>query len=119
VFICPDCGEGKLRIVGSLSLPSDSRSDEISVQAIACDCGFRGGAVYEESRRGSLDSDCWEHEGYRLTEPSLLHHWVESCPDHDNTDCPCLGHAYYRDYNDAGRWRGLGGTDMFLMRHAR
>ncbi len=68
-MICPDCQANPLKITQSLELPSDIRNDEITLQIVHCDeCGFHGLAVYQESRRGALDSESWEHEGYRVSE---------------------------------------------------
>ena len=53
-FACPECLTKSLKITAKLELPPDSRSDEITVQVVACSrCGFAGVAVYEESRRGA------------------------------------------------------------------
>ena len=72
-FTCPECGFPKaLKIVLSITLPPDSRSDDIIVQTVQCDlCQFRAAAVYEESRRGGFDSESWEHRGYRIGEKDL------------------------------------------------
>ena len=54
-FLCPDCSAKSLIIAMRLELAPDSRWDEITLQTIACaSCGFRGVAVYRESRRGAL-----------------------------------------------------------------
>ena len=69
-FRCPACHQPSLEIVQSLELPADDQWDEIAVQELRCSgpaCGFRGIAVYEESRRGALDSECVVHTGYVLT----------------------------------------------------
>jgi hypothetical protein len=57
-FVGPECHANSLAITQSIELPPDGRSDEISLQIVACQaCGFAGTAVYEESRRGALDSE--------------------------------------------------------------
>ena len=58
-FVCPECHmPGALRITVSLQLPADSRSDDIALQIVECaHCQFKGIAIYEESRRGPLESD--------------------------------------------------------------
>lgn len=67
-FKCPECKHKTLRITQSLELGSDARSDERTIQAIECSgCGFKGIAIYEESRRGSFDSESWNHNGYKVS----------------------------------------------------
>ena len=66
-FLCPECSSRSLNIILSLELPPDSRSDEITLQTVECSqCGFSGIAVYEESRRGALDSESVDHYSYRV-----------------------------------------------------
>jgi len=67
-FRCPDClSPNGLEVGAAIQLPPDSRSDEFYLQLVRCrQCGFRGAAVYEESRRGALDADDWSHTGYHL-----------------------------------------------------
>jgi len=66
-FKCPDCKHRTLKITQSLELGPDHRSDERTIQTIACSgCGFKGIAVYEESRRGSFNSESWHHDGYKV-----------------------------------------------------
>lgn len=122
-FLCPDCRAATLAIVASLELPADSRSDEITVQAIACGkCGFAGAAAYEESRRGSLHSESWTHEGFRMPaeRASALRELLLACPSPRNAECTCCAH---RELGRAvnGRWAGLGAwstTDRFALRQA-
>ena len=121
-FVCPDCSRpDSLHIELSLSLPGDSRSDEICLQTVACaDCGFDGLAVYEESRRGALDSESWDHSGYRLDDERLgqLSELIASCPRPDDTSCQCPAHRALGRRDDRGRWSGLDGwgvRDQFLM----
>lgn len=62
-FECGSCRRPQLRIVASKDIGADSRSDEVAIQVVECEgCGFRGIAVYEESRRGADES--WHHTGY-------------------------------------------------------
>lgn len=120
-FLCPDCGAGTLAIVTLIELPSDCRSDEITVQAIACaSCAFAGAAVYEESRRGSLDSESWTHEGLRMpvVHASALRELLLSCPNPRKETCACRAHRELGRATD-GQWVGLeawGVTDRFPMR---
>jgi hypothetical protein len=122
-FLCPDCGTATLAIVASLELPPDSRSDEITVQAIACvKCGFAGAAAYEESRRGSLDSECWTHEGFRMPaeRASALRELLLTCPSPRNGACTCRAHRELGQAAD-GQWAGLGAwgtTERFALRQA-
>src|SRR5688500_20158651 len=93
-FICPDCSGRRLRIASSLELPPDRWWDEITLQVVECpDCGFRGAAVYEESRRGALDSEAWNHRGHRLAEVLMrtLIEDVAAVPGPRSSDCPCGG----------------------------
>lgn len=65
-FICDDCKSKALVIKKSMELGPDDQSDERSLQAIVClTCGFKGVALYEESRRGRGES--WRHYGFKVT----------------------------------------------------
>lgn len=124
-FYCPQCRTGgTLNIERVLELPADSRSDEIAVQLVACVvCGFRGAAVYEESRRGRLDSDCYEHSGLELPreEYEALRGLILACPEPRNTNCMCEAHRTLGAQNASGIWIGLerlGRVRRFPMRLA-
>ena len=109
-FLCPECTVGSLRIEGSLELPPDSRSDEITLQAVSCqDCGFSGLGVYEESRRGSLYSEVWYYTVYRVEEEyrEEVLHAIADCPLPRSPHCPCPGHDKLGQRNGRGRWIGL------------
>jgi len=110
-FQCPACrSPGSLQITSSIELPPDSRSDEIALQVVACArCGFRAAAVYEESRRGSLDSEAVDHVGHRVTGEALrsLAARIDACPEPGNPGCGCASHRQLGRTDDAGRWRGL------------
>ena len=122
-YLCPDCGAATLVIAASLELPPDSRSDEITVQAIACGkCGFAGAAAYEESRRGSLDSECWTHDGFRMPagRASALRELLFTCPSPRNSECTCRAHRDLGRTVD-GWWAGLDAwstTGRFALRQA-
>ena len=110
-FVCPACGAGELRVIASLELDADSRSDEITVQAAACgSCGLLAAAVYEESRRGSLDSEAWVHHGCLLAaeKAAELLALIRSCPRPAEPRCTCPAHATLGVTDDTGRWAGLG-----------
>jgi len=110
LFVCPNCTEKSLEITHSIDLPPDSRSDEISLQLVACaSCHFVGIAVYEESRRGSFDADLFEHIGYHVTPSAFtaLKGLLEQCPAPHNYRCDCPAHRTLGRQNAAGRWVGL------------
>jgi len=71
-FVCPECNEKFLKITHSLPLGPDYRSDERLLQIIKCEgCNFEGVAIFEESRRGGLDSESWSHTGYKISKELL------------------------------------------------
>ncbi len=111
---CPDCGEASLSIDASITLPPDSRSDDIVLQLIACrQCAFRGVAVYEESRRGRLDAESWDHVGYRVPadERARLASLIAGCPASGAWRCPCAAHQALGRQDAAGRWEPPAGLD--------
>ena len=123
-FLCPEClAPSTLEITWSLSLPPDSRSDEICLQVVSCAaCDFQGLAVYEESRRGPLDAEHWDHLGYKVGLDLVL--VVESalrgCQDPVNPDCTCDAHRNYGQKDAQGRWinpAALPEADSFAMIH--
>jgi len=110
-FLCPECsGSRSLDITSKLELPSDSRSDEITLQIVKCShCGFAGIAVYEESRRGALDSESIDHTGYHVSAKDLnmLQKTIKQCPKPTNPRCNCSAHRKLGKKNASGRWGGL------------
>lgn len=110
-FLCPECSTSKsLMITSKLELPPDNRSDEITLQVVECSgCGFAGIAVYEESRRGSFDSDSFDHAGYRVRSKDLeaLRKTIRACPSPTNGRCKCAAHRKLGRQNTSGRWTGL------------
>jgi hypothetical protein len=110
-FECPECSRaGSLRIVSSIELPPDSRSDEIALQVVECSrCDFAGIAVYEESRRGALDSESVDHRGYRIHEDDLqaLKKAIQQCSKPRNERCRCRVHRRLSKTNASGRWNAL------------
>jgi len=96
-FVCPQClTPGSLEIVLKIELPPDERSDEVAVQVVQCkrlSCGFRGLALYEESRRGAMDSV--NHIGYRAGRQQVkqIEELIAACPEPDNHSCDCASHA--------------------------
>jgi hypothetical protein len=119
-FLCAECGNPTLAITSAIELPADRRSDEIALQLVACArCGFRAVAVYEESRRGSFDSEAVDHAGYRVTAETLdsIAAQIAACPDPRKTACDCASHRRLGRADDSGRWCGLPETaGWFPMR---
>jgi len=117
--MCPEClTPGSLNITLSLELPPDSRSDEITLQVVECShCEFRGVAIYEESRRGALDSESWQHDGYRVALGDLqaLIHTMRQCPEPSKPGCPCPAHQHLGRHGATGRWAGLSDTELHGM----
>jgi Zn ribbon nucleic-acid-binding protein len=110
-FKCPQCKtQDSLEITTSIELPSDRRSDEISLQVVGCSaCKFRGLAVYEESRRGVLESESWNHIGYWVSPDAIesILMVIQSCPDRHNPQCRCLAHSSLGQKDVYGMWSGL------------
>lgn len=107
-FLCPQCQHETLGIEHTLELPPDSLSDEIMLQLIRCaTCGFAGAGVYEESRRGALDSESWHHDGYTLPTADLqrLQRLMAHCPHPHDSDCDCPTHRALTQRNAWGRWQ--------------
>ena len=115
-FACPKCSiDDSLVIVIAIELAPDSRSDEIVIQVLQCGrCGFRGLAVYEESRRGALDSEAWEHTGYQVEEDvvNTIAGLINHCPDRNNSDCSCQSHQILGQRDQNGRWIGIEKYEM-------
>jgi hypothetical protein len=109
-FVCPRClVSGSLEINLAMQLPADSRSDDITVQIVECNqCKFYGLAVYEESRRGALELEAWEHTGYWLEADSDgIITEIKSCPEPMNANCRCPSHVALGQSDARGRWQGL------------
>ena len=107
-FFCPECGSGSLEIARRMEFPSDCRSDEIALQIVECPgCQFLGVAVYEESRRGALDSESVDHRGYRAKREDieLLVRAMEQCPEPENPKCQCPSHRFLGETKPQGQWQ--------------
>lgn len=106
---CPECSsEASLAVVRRIELPPDSRSDEITLELLACGaCEFRGAAVYQESRRGALDSESWEYHGYQMEPAALarLERSIASCPASGDRRCDCQAHQDLGRQDPSGRWQ--------------
>lgn len=109
-FLCPECNHPQLNITNKIELGPDSRSDEIMLQIIKCfQCGFYGIAVYEESRRGSLNNESYSHFGFRVSPADLqaLRELIKHCPEPDNRRCECFAHHTLNVKDISGRWNAL------------
>jgi hypothetical protein len=104
-----------------IELPADARSDEITLQVVECSkCGFKGIAVYEESRRGALDQDSFSHTGYEITNQDLdeIRRLIRSCPDSNNSRCACPAHKKLGEKDSQAYWTGIKNiskSDSFRM----
>jgi len=110
VFVCPKCKQKALKISSSLELPSDSRSDEISLQILECNkCDFKSLGVYEESKRGAIDSYSFNHQGYIVNYEvlELFREKINECNQPKNSKCSCSVHKYFNRVNDSARWNFL------------
>ena len=106
-FQCPRCSQSSLKIVKSIELAPDSRSDEISLQFVRCqDCKYEGLAVYEESTRGALDSESIDHYGYSVNQNllRLIKSMINHCPQPRNARCNCPSHQKLTLHDKSGRW---------------
>jgi hypothetical protein len=107
-FHCPDCKNLKtLQIINRIELPPDARSDEISLQIVKCNsCKFEAVAIYEESHRGALDSDVFDHYGYALDQKEIkgLKTLIRQCPEPKNLRCSCDTHTTLKRNDSFGRW---------------
>jgi len=109
-FACPRCRGGSMRITSSIELPPDSRSDEITVQILKCSkCGFAGLGIYEETRRGRLDSESIHHRGYYVDDSTLasIERMISKCLKPKKSGCRCRIHRSLGCVNEFGRWNWL------------
>jgi hypothetical protein len=100
-FKCPSCLGNKLKIDLGLQLwPGDV--DEEHVQTVKCEgCGFRGIAVYRESRRGSLKSESVWHDGFEVSDKDMefMLNGIQRCPSPRDRHCQCETHLAWRKFN--------------------
>ena len=88
----------------------DSNSDEIAIQIVNCSqCNFAAIAVYEESRRGAMNSESYDHRGYRVSAADLkaVRQMIEQCPRPRDKRCTCAAHRRLGNKDPSGRWNGL------------
>ena len=108
-YRCPAClRKAALEVSWWIELPPDVRSDEITLQLVGCPaCGFRGAVVYQESRRGALDAESWEYDGYPVKVDALarLTQLIASCPDRGEPRCGCRAHRELGRQDAQGRWQ--------------
>jgi hypothetical protein len=105
-LICPKCSDTNMKITSQIQLPPDSRSDEVSVQILKCKkCNFEGLAVYEESRRGSLNDESIHHRGYKVSKTLLKEakEKITHCPTPKNSKCKCSTYIQLKKKNNLGR----------------
>jgi hypothetical protein len=96
--------------------------DEVTLQTIACDaCGFKGIAVYRESRHGALGQKLWHHHGHAISEKFLeaIQLALLKCPDPGNRCCRCETHAAFggRNWTDLAQ-NGIDAHKKFPMEKA-
>ena len=99
-FKCPECLGDKLKIGVGLELPP-GHVDEEQVQTVKCeDCGFRGIAVYRESRRGSLDRESVWHDGYEVSDKDMefVLSGIQRCPAPTDRRCNCETHLAWAKF---------------------
>lgn len=110
-FQCPRCADlQSLEIETSLQLFKGRCDNEITLQIVECQrCQFSGAAVYEEGRRGAVDTRAWKHVGYYLDEAVLaqLKTLILACPDRLDPTCPCPAHLQLGSCDGHGEWLGL------------
>ena len=114
-FLCPECSTRQLHITTKIELGPDNRSDEIMLQIVRCyRCNFWGIAIYEESRRGSLENESFLHYGYHVGRADLraLQEIIKECPEPGNRRCECFAHHTLNIKDDSGRWNAL--SDVHL-----
>ena len=109
-FVCPKCQAVSLSIGDCIDFEPDSRSDDITLQLVACSrCGFEAVALYEESRRGSLDSEASFHTGYFVSRATLtsIQDAIKVCPSPRDGSCKCEWHTLLGARDSRGAWDGL------------
>ena len=109
-FVCPKCQAAALAIGDCIDFEPDSRSDDITLQLVGCSrCGFEAVALYEESRRGSLDSEASCHTGYFVNGATLISikDGIKACPAPRDGGCLCDWHSLLGARDARGAWDGL------------
>lgn len=117
MFVCNGCQADALTIGKTLEVMPEDDSDEQSVQVVTCgSCAAEFVAVYEESRRGSLDSESWHHDAWSVPVDKVreVAAAIDACPSPRSRQCKCATHLAY---NEGGFRKHLSGT-WFRMRSA-
>jgi len=99
-----------LNIVSKIELPPDNRSDEVTLQVVKCaSCGFQAVAIYEESRRGTLGTESWNHTGFRVAKNTLaaIRKTIKQCPNPTHCRCQCPAHHLLTQLFTSGTWQGV------------
>ena len=115
MFVCNGCKAAALKITKVLELQPEDDHDEQSLQIVACDhCAATYVAVYEESRRGALDSEASHHVAWRVPAQTArdVELAIDACPTPRDDRCPCETH---RSFNHGGFRAQLSGR-TFAMR---
>jgi hypothetical protein len=105
MLLCPACSRPALRISASLELGASSASDEVAIQALRCThCHFTAAASYEESRRGSIESERWSHSAVRITAQDYekLLASLTACPNPSRSSCTCNAHRWFGQASELG-----------------
>lgn len=96
-FRCPDCSSSTLEIVRSLLTEPDQNNDEAFFQLLECKtCALRGLALYEESKRASLNEDNFHHIAYRIEEEDFAN--LLKCSDRKFLDEGILRKQFIQNY---------------------
>ena len=91
---CPQCTQSELEPSTSLELYPEA-FDEITLIPLNCPKGdFYAVRIYEESRRGRLDSESVNVNNYSLSQKNFaeLQQTISQCPDPKNIHCKCESH---------------------------
>jgi Zn ribbon nucleic-acid-binding protein len=111
-FFCPDCKTpNSLIISASIELPPDAWWDELTLQIVECrQCGLGALGVYQESRRGALDSEVFHHSAYRMETQDMakVRELINRCPAPHHIRCTCEIHQELAGQDAAGHWNALG-----------
>ena len=116
-FECPTCLKNTLHITTKIELPPDNRSDEITLQLVKCTrCALQAIAIYEESRRGALDSELWNHTGYQVDDDALkaVTQAIKQCPSPSNPNCQCQPHRTLEKMLLDRSWQGVNTTSFSM-----
>jgi hypothetical protein len=89
-----------------MEIPSDDWYDELALQVLVCDaCALSEIGTYSESRRGALDSEAVDHEGFHADAEVIVRvrRLIRSCPRPGDASCDCEGHRVLGQ-SVGGRW---------------